>query len=288
MHRIFLLASLLALLAPRIAHADAFDLYTNDLLAKIPKADGVLHVKELTQELLVEHGRVLPGTRAAFVVVKTNEGRYAKLLVQASGQKVGDKTLPILSIERFITFKDGEERTIIAEGKSLRLFQDFQLSLDLGQIVPASVGGDIRLVVTEAKTFVEPIGKAEIYLVTKPLAEATPKNPEKVIVGATFEPKYFSGVYKLYDDGRRSGKLILKVAADGFVDGWYYSDKDGAKYEVTGKVGEPSHAIKFKIQLPRAAQEFQGWMFTGDGRAICGVSRLLEREAGFYAVREEE
>ena len=288
MRRIFLFAALFTLLAPRFAHADAFDLYTNDLLAKIPKANGVLHVKELTPELLVEHNRVLPGTRAAFVVVKTNEGRYAKLLVQASGQKFADKTLPILAIERFVTYKEGEERTILAEGKSLRLFQDFQLNLDLGQIVPASVGGDIRLVVTEAKTYVEPIGKAEIYLVTKPLAEATAKNPEKVIVGATFEPKYFSGVYKLFDDGRRSGKLILKVAADGFVDGWYYSDKDGAKYEVTGKVGEPSHAIKFKIQLPRAAQEFQGWMFTGDGRAICGVSRLLEREAGFYAVREEE
>jgi len=109
-----------------------------------------------------------------------------------------------------------------------------------------------------------------------------------VIVGAAFEPKYFSGVYKLYDDGRRSGKLVLKVGPGGEADGWYYSDKDGAKYEVTGKVGEPSHAIKFRVQLPRAAQEFQGWMFTGDGRAICGVSRLQEREAGFYALRVEE
>jgi hypothetical protein len=284
----FLLPAALLLLTPYLASADSFDLYTNDLLAKMPTADGVRHLKELTPELLVEHGRVLPNIRAAFVVVKTNQGRYCKLLVQAGGQRVGDKTLPILSIERFVTFKEGEERTILAEGKNVRLFQDFQFSLDLGQVVPASVGGDIRLVVTEAKTYVEPIGKAEIYLVTRPLAGVAAKKSDNVIVGATFERQYFSGVYKLYDDGRRSGKLVLKVEPGGNVEGWYYSDKDGAKYEVTGKVGEPSHAIKFRVQLPRAAQEFQGWMFTGDGRAICGFSRLLEREAAFYAVRVED
>jgi hypothetical protein len=288
MDRRFFLPTALLLLASHSANADYFELYTNDLLAKIPNAEGVRKVKELTPELLVEHGRVLPNIRAAFVVVKTNEGRYSKLLVQAGGQKLGDKTQPILSIERFVTFKEGEERTILAEGKSIRLFQDFQFSLDFGQVVPASVGGDIRLVVTEAKTYVEPIGKAEIYLVTKPLADVAAKKSDKVIVGATFERQYFSGAYKLYDDGRRTGKLVLKVGPGGDVDGWYYSDKDGAKYEVTGKVGDPNHTIKFRVQLPRAAQEFQGWMFTGDGRAICGISRLLEREAGFYATRIED
>jgi len=174
MSRLFLLTAFLLLTLPQLTFADDFDHYTNDLLAKIPKADGVLKVKELTPELLVEHIRVLPNIRAAFVVVKTNDGRYSKLLVQAGGQRVGDKTLPILSIERFVTYKEGEERTTLAEGKNVRLFQDFQFSLDLGQVVPASVGGDIRLVVTETKTYVEPIGKAEIYLVTRPLAEATP------------------------------------------------------------------------------------------------------------------
>jgi hypothetical protein len=288
MDRRFFFAAALLLATFQLAHADAFDLYTNDLLGKIPKADGVRQVNELTPEMLVEHQRVLPDTRPAFIVVKTNEGRFSKLLVQAGGQRIGDTTLPILVVERFVTFKEGEERTILAEGKNVRLFQDFHFNLDLGQVVPATVGGDIRLVVTENKTYVEPIGKAEIYLVTKPLAEAAPRKADKVIVGATFERQYFSGVYKLFDDGRRSGKLVLKVGPGGDVDGWYYSDKDGAKYEVTGKVGDPSHAIKFRVQLPRAAQEFQGWMFTGDGRAICGVSKLLEREAGFYAVRIEE
>jgi hypothetical protein len=287
MHRYLALAALV--LALPSARADDFNHYTNEILAKVPKADGVLPVKQLTPAMLVEHSRVLGDLKGALLVVKTNDNRWAKLLVQSAAQKVGDKkTLPILLIDRFVTFREGEERAVTAEGKNVRLFQDFQFSLDLGQIVPADVGGDLRLVVAEDKTYVEPIGKAELYLVTKPLPEATPKKADKVIVGKTFEAKYWSGTYKLQDDGRRSGKLVLKVDAEGFIDGWYYSDKDGAKYEVSGKVGDPNHSVKFKITLPRTPEEFQGWMFTGDGRVICGVSRLQERDAGFYAVRIEE
>ena len=29
-------------------------------------------------------------------------------------------------------------------------------------------------------------------------------------------------------------------------------------------------------------------MFTGDGKALAGTSRLADREAAFYAMREEE
>lgn len=109
-----------------------------------------------------------------------------------------------------------------------------------------------------------------------------------MIVGAVFEPKYFNGTFKLYDDGRRVGKLVLTVDKDGAIGGSYYADKDGAKYEVTGKVGEPNYSVKFKVQWPRTVQEFQGWMFTADAQAICGVSRMQERESGFYAVRIDQ
>lgn len=268
--------------------ADAFDHYTNDILAKIPKADGVKQVKELTDVMLVDNCNVLPNTKPAFIVVKTNEGRYCKLLVQAARQKLADKSsVPVLYIERFVTYKEGEERTVIAQGKNIRLFPDFQFNLDLGQVVPATVGGDIVFLVDGDNVRAVPLGKAEIYLVTKHLPEAEPKKSEKVIVGPVFQPKYFTGTYQLYDDGRRKGKLELKISDEGDVEGAYYSDKDGAKYEVTGKIGDPSHTIKFKIHLPRVTQEFQGWMFTGDGRAITGFSRMQERDTGFYAIRQE-
>jgi hypothetical protein len=73
------------------------------------------------------------------------------------------------------------------------------------------------------------------------------------------------------------------------VTGYYYSDKEGKKYDVEGKVGVPSpHAIEFKVFYPQTFQAFQGFMFTGDGRAIAGSSKILNRETGFYALRVED
>jgi hypothetical protein len=78
------------------------------------------------------------------------------------------------------------------------------------------------------------------------------------------------------------------VDAAGDVLGHYYSDKDGQKYEVSGKAGGPAHRIEFRVTFPRTVQFFQGFMFTGDARAIAGTSRLEDRETGFYAVRVPE
>src|SRR5207245_343278 len=125
------------------------------------------------------------------------------------------------------TYKEGEERTVLAQGQNVRLFDGFQFNLDLGQVVPAAVGGDLRFVAAEGKVALRPVGKAEMFLLTKPLPEAAPKKSAKVAVGDKFEPRLFNGVYKLYDDGRRSGTLHLKVLQGGEVEGAYYSDKDG-------------------------------------------------------------
>ena len=75
---------------------------------------------------------------------------------------------------------------------------------------------------------------------------------------------------------------------DGIVTGAYYSDKDGSKYEVRGKVGNPDHAIRFSVQFPRAEQSFTGYLFTGDGKHLAGTSIMNEREAGFFATRVED
>lgn len=268
--------------------ADAFDLYTNPILAKVPGADGVKEVKQLTTDLLTDHDRVLTGISGTLIVVRTNDGRLAKLLVQPARQKIDkERSVPILMIERFATYREGEERALQASGRSVVLFPGFRFSLDLGQVVPEELGGDLRVLARGDEFQVEPVGKARIYLVTKPLPDAAPKKAEKLVVGAAFEPRYHNGTYKLFDDGRRSGALTLKVADDGQVAGWYFSDRDGRKYEVTGKVGSPAHRLAFTIRFPQAAQTFQGWLFSGDGKVLTGSSRLLDREAGFYAVRVE-
>src|SRR5262249_35126773 len=189
---------------------------------------------------LNDYDRVLPGAGSACLLVKTNDGRNAKLLCQIARQKVsGDKIVWMLLIERYVTYREGEERAVVVSGKNLSLFAGFRLSLDLGQVVPEELGGDIRFVVDGANLYVEPVGKAKLYVLVKPMPDLVPKKPEKLVIGETFEIPYFNGKYKLYEDGRRSGTLELKVDDDGKVTGSYYSDKDGQKYAVAGVIGTP-------------------------------------------------
>jgi hypothetical protein len=271
------------------ARADAFDNYTNAILKKVAEADGVKEIKQLTPVLMAENDNVLLKTDAAFIVVYTNDLHYSKLLVRSGFRKVdAERKIPMLSIERFVTYKEGEERHVLADGKNINLFPGFRFNLDIGQVVPEELGGDLRLVVADGKTYVEPVGKAKLYLLTKAIPAATPKKDSKLVIGETFEPRYFNGAYKLYDDGRRSGTLKLKVGEDGEVTGDFYTDKDGKQYDVRGKIGTPRHSIQFTIKFPRTEETFRGFLFTGDGKAITGSSKLEEHEQGFYAIRVEE
>jgi len=287
--RVTILGLATILWLPVAVRADAFDNYVNPLLAKIPESKSAEKIAKLTHEAIGQNSRALPGITETMIVVKTNDNRWAKLLIQHGRQKISDKeSVPIILVERYVTFREGEERTIHASGKNIRLFDDFRLNLDIGQVVPKDVPADLRVGVSDGFPFLETVGKAEMYVITKHLPEANPKKAEKLVVGAQFEMRYFNGSYKLFDDGRRSGTLNLKIAEAGEVSGWYYSDKDGQKYEVSGKVSNsPQHRIDFLVTYPRSTQTFVGYLFTGDGRAITGTSRLQDRETGFYAVRIE-
>jgi hypothetical protein len=279
----------LALLLQGAVRADTLDHYVNATLSKASESADVLELKRLTPKEILEHDRVIPGLSAAVVIVKTNEGRWTKLTVHSGRQKIdADKALPMLLIDRYVTYREGEERTIQASGQNVSLFPGFRLSLDLGQVVPEELGGDLRFVADGGAVYAEPLGKARLFVLTKALSGVEPKKDAKVTVGETFEPRYFVGTYKLYDDGRRSGILKLAVAEDGSVSGAYYSDKDGQKYELRGRIGTPTHSVRFTVTFPRSEQIFQGMLFTGDGKALAGSSRIGEREAAFYALRVEE
>lgn len=277
---------LLLLTAP--LRGDAFDLYLNRDLDRLTEGKNVKEVKQLTPGMIVDHDRVLPKVGAAFLIVKTNGDRLAKLLVLAARQKLdAEKAVPILLIERFVTFKEGEERQVLADGKNLSLYHGFRLSLDHGQIVPAEVGGDLRFVVDGDKVYTESVGKAKLFIVTAHDKSVEPKKGAKFVMGDRVEPRHFAGTFRLYDDGRRSGKLVLNVEEGGKVTGAYYTDRDGAKYQVSGKVGPLPHAIEFVVKLPRVEHSFKGLLFTGNGKAMAGTSKMTDRESAFYAVREE-
>ncbi|MCS7166094.1 MAG: hypothetical protein RMI91_08225 [Gemmatales bacterium] len=178
----------------------------------------------------------------------------------------------------------------MAEGRNLHLYPDFILHLEIGQIVPNNIPGDLRFRCdAQGGETLEAMAQAQIYLVTKPLPGTEIKKSARPGPDDNYRLEFFNGTFRLYDDGRRSGILRLQVDSEGNLTGEFLSDATGNKYPVTGKVGpNPRHAVQFSIRFPQSVQHFSGYMFTRGGQAICGVSKFQEREAGFYAVRSEE
>lgn len=285
----FLLILFVFFILPDFVNADTFDEYTNIVLKKMVENDFCREIDSLTLKEISDLDPVLLGIQAGFIIVRTNEGRYSRALVQFARQKIdANNATPMILLERFTTYREGEERTVIASSKNIALFSKFRFSFDLGQVVPPELGGDILFDSEKSGPRLTPLGKAKIYLVHKPHPEAKPmKKDESIVVGPNFDMKYFNGTYQLNDDGRRTGKLILKVDDLGEVVGSFYSDKDGQKYDVRGKAGAPPHAIQFIIKFPRIEQVFQGFLFTSDAKAIAGSSKLVDRDSAFYAIRIE-
>jgi hypothetical protein len=289
MRRFALLAALAVTPAGR---AEQFDYYMNPVLSKAVSDGTLKSVNELTGDQIAEYAGALPDSSSAFLVVATNDKRLAKLLVQPARQKFGaDRQAPLLLIDKYVTFKGTTDRAVQASGQNLHLYPGLRLSLDIGQVVPEPLGGDLTVIAGEKNPdalVVKPVKDARLYVVTKPIPGVVPKKAPKLVVGEAFETRFVAGRYKLHDDGRRTGTLKLEVADNGEITGTFTSDKDGREYEVQGKAGTPKHAVTFTIKFPATTQAFTGYVFTGDAKAIAGTTKLLEREAGFYAERIED
>lgn len=282
--------SLLAIFAfTTVSLAEQFDYYSNPVLAKAIADGTAKEAKQLTGEQIGDLAGGLPDSPSAFLVVMTNDKRFAKLLVQPARQKVGaDKQAPLLLVDKYTTFKGTSERAVQASGQALHLYPGLRLSLEIGQVVPADLPADIECVAGEKGYLIKPVGAAKLYTIAQPIAGVVPKKAPKLVVGEAFETRFFAGKYKMHDDGRRSGILRLEVNDAGEISGTFTSDKDGREYDIQGKAGTPRHAINFTLKFPATTQTFTGFMFTGDGKAIAGTSKMLDRETAFYAERIEE
>lgn len=283
------LGLLLLVVAAMPARADLFDDITNKDIPRIITTDAAELLTEVSARQFTMAGTVIPQSTSAILFLFTKEGRYAKLQVQAGWQKINSIRHPVLFIERFATFKEGDEQATVAKGGPVHLYAGMQFNADLGQVVTPGIGGDIEMMPAEvlSRVSVKPVGNVRLYLLKrKPIMDMT--KSEKAEFVEPFQPKHFQGKFKLFDDGRRSGNLSLNVdEPTGQVTGLFYSDKDGQKYEVAGKVGAVRHQINFTIKFPQSAGEYSGFMFTGDGKAMAGTSKLRDRDTAFYAVRQE-
>jgi hypothetical protein len=235
---------------------------------------------------------ILRDERAALVIVKTDQGNLAKILVSAGLRKLKPSQkdgplVPVLLVERFETIDAGDRRSFTARGKAVMLFDRFQFDLDAGQVVPEGLGGDI---VFSTRAPEDPrlaaLGESRLYTLDKP--PAAPKSvPGKPSGGRGVQPGDFAGRYYLIANGQWSGTLELVVDDAGVVSGHFRSDRNGSSYPVTGKVaGEFAQKIDFAVQFPRARQDYQGFLWTEGKNAIAGTLSMLDRPYGFIAIRE--
>ena len=127
------------------ARSDEFDQLEGSSLFGIPGRAGTRQAQALTYRELEALPPAFVDERAAFVIVKTNQGNLAKLLVTAAFKKAesGTSSVPVLILERFETIDALDRRSFKARGKGVTLFEGLQFDLDSGQVVPGKMGGDI-------------------------------------------------------------------------------------------------------------------------------------------------
>jgi len=260
--------------------ADVFDRHTSDILQQT--AAKAKSLPELTLDAAGQLKTLSPKISSPCLIVRTDEGNWVKVLVGWGFRKGPEKPIPVLVMERFVTYRSDRTNTTTASGKETMLFAGFAFDFDIGQVVPSNYGGDVTL---DEKGVLKPLGKAEIYVLEgsqlPPMETETldPNDHEGVL------PRDFSGNWQLNVDGRWKGELELIIDDVGKATGSYRSDDSKSSYEVTGRISGAPHRIRLQLQLDNATQTFDGYLWTSDKSAIAGTSTLAERTFGFYAAR---
>jgi hypothetical protein len=243
----------------------------------------------LTLTAIARLPAVLPGSRSPLLVARSNEKGMSRMLVAPALRKRagGGEPIPVLIIERLDSFAAGESNTRRAHAQDLMLFDGFEFDLDAGQVVPKGQGGDLRFTVEgEGGPRLVALDDARLYIPEANPLPAAP-DPGKPSPGRTVVPTDFGGVFRLIADGQWTGLLELKVSPEGEVTGKFASDLNGTVYPVAGEVSRESpQKVNFRVNFPRAEQEFEGRLFTEGKNAMAGTVTMLGKSYGFYALRE--
>ena len=273
--------------------ADEFSRLLGPPLFDIPHRPDARGQTRLGVRALEALPEVLRGERSALVIVMTDQGNMAKLLLAAGFRKrKGDDgkeiLAPVLILDRFETIDGGDRVTWKARGRDVVLFDGLPFDLDSGQVVPEGFGGDIRLIGhgADGQPELSALGANRLYTLEKPLPVA-PVSPGHPSSGRAVVPTDFSGRYRLMANGQMSGTMDLSVDPDGMVSGQFRSDRNGSVYPVSGKVAaDLSRKIEFTIQFPRSQQVYEGLLWTEGKNAFAGTVQILDHPYSFFAIRE--
>ncbi len=267
---------------------DDFDRIEDSLLLRLTDAASNRPHQSLSMEQVIAQPRVLRDSRSSLLLLRTNDGNLARMLISAGFRKSKENPealLPIALIERFETFEMPGAKNRIASGRDLILFNGAELDLDLGQTVPEKQGGDLVFRTGEKSGVFHALDHAQLFVVAG-LPDQANTNPG-ASRGRTVVPNDFAGRFRLIANGQWSGMLELKVDSEHNINGSFRSDDTGTAYRVTGKAGANSpNRLELTIEFPRAHMNIEGRLWSEGKSVFSGSASLLDRTYGFAAVRE--
>jgi hypothetical protein len=219
------------------------------------------------------------------VVVQTDQGNWAKALLGWGLRKAQPAPVPVLFIERFVTYDRDRGDVTVAHGRNVMLFPGFEFDFDIGQVVPRDLGGDVafndqRLLVPIAAARLHPVNGSVVPGADEG-GEPDPNDHAGVL------PRDFSGTWRVQADGRWAGTWSLTVDDEGTVQGQYLSDETQSTYPVEGRVsaGGVPHRVALTVKFAAADQVYDLYLWTRDKAAMAGTTTLQEHTFGAYAVR---
>lgn len=216
------------------------------------------------------------------VVLKTDEDNIVKALVTWGLRKGKDGPLPVVVIERFVTYRGDRQNITAASGKDVMLFPGFAFNFDIGQVVPEGQGEDIKCVGEGTLEVVEP---SKLFALNGPAistdspeAQANPSSHEEVL------PSDFAGSWHVRIDGRWEGRWELKVD-DRRIYGKFISSETKSEYEINGRLAALAHNVRLDVELANTSQSIDAFLWTKDKAAMAGTVVIADRKVGFYATR---
>lgn len=271
--------------AASVFAVDAFDRHDTVVLKQVVEAGTA--VKEFSQR---EASRLQPLSRdleGTLLIVETNRGNLAKVLVSWGFRKhpQADKPIPVIMLDRFVTYERDKGDSTLANGKNVMLFPGFEFDFDLGQIVPSGLDADVKL---SEKGDLKVLGNARLFGVNGSQLPATEAvAPGKKDTNA-IAPEDFSGVWQVDGDGRWVGEWDLSVNEQGEATGKFLSAETQASYPISGQVGGIPNQIKLQVQFNNATQIVDAFLWTKDKSKLAGSFTLQGRKFGLMATRQEK
>ena len=263
--------------------ADVFDRHVSKDLKRALEEPPL---KELSLNDSAKLKRLSSSVSSPCIVVKTDDGNYAKALIGWGLRKGAERPTPVLLIERFVTYRGDRADLTSAAGKDVMLFPGFGFNFDIGQVVPAGQGADIEFTAEQA---VKPVGDAVMVALNGsilPPAEKTEKHDpaaNEAVVAMDF-----SGAWKVDVDGRWKGEWDLTVTDNGKITGVFVSDELQNRYDITGQLGSSPHNLRVEVFLANAQMQVDGYLWTKDKSHIAGTVTMTNRKFGFHAIRVKE